>query len=67
VLCKKNILVLLNCIKTKGMLTAIKQQIFELLLTRINLADREIKLHGRHVNRVNRHVEENRERVRHEH
>lgn len=46
------------------MLAAIEQQIFELPLTRINSPDREIKIHGRHMNRVNRHVEENRERVR---
>lgn len=48
------------------MLAAIEQQIFELLLTGINPHDREIKIHGRHMNRVNKHVKENRERVRHE-
>lgn len=48
------------------MLADIEQQIFELSLTGINPHDREIKIHGRHMNRVNKHVKENRERVRHE-
>lgn len=48
------------------MLAAVEQQIFELSLTRINSPDREIKIHGSHMNRINRHVEENRERVRRE-